>query len=316
MATTETPAKATERDNTVRTRKLTPEELAGDKKVEVGKATEPMAAVEHKPTGEAKKRLQDQKRLRDKVAAHRAALTADDLTDKKREKIEKDIVDDTKRLAVAATWLRNVGYTLDTDEGDPVPPAPKTRAEAMAEAKARREAKEAEKAAKKATAKKSSRFPEDIRVAVKRARYELSALNPTVVAARKADPKAHVPGASAGQHITVRTKITELVGGPDKLTPAAVLKLTGYASYKALEDAAKWEGTKQDLEPLHNLAENFRPDSWAMGRYLAAIVTVFIWDLKEAAKVAKAAEKADAKKDAPKDDAPADAPAPESTPDA
>jgi hypothetical protein len=117
---------------------------------------------------------------------------------------------------------------------------------------------------------------------VKRARYEYSAKNPKVVERRAADPKAHVPGASAGQHIRVREVVTELLGG--KVTPSGIVGLTGLGSMKDLKAVASWD-PKVDMSPLakSELAARLSGDAWQQGRFLCAILVVYAEEIASAA---------------------------------
>lgn len=118
------------------------------------------------------------------------------------------------------------------------------------------------------------------------------------------DPEKHARGEHIGytgpvQHIKVRKFLEKQAGGDpkiwdkggkgasgSKMTPDQVLQASGLSSFKALRETACFkEGTKENLKALRELGkqEAFDGDGWAKGRFLAAILTVLIEDLKKAA---------------------------------
>jgi hypothetical protein len=110
--------------------------------------------------------------------------------------------------------------------------------------------------------------------AVRRARYELAAKNPTIVAKGKG---AHVPAASRGQHFKVRARVTEMLGGNP--TPDGIVRLSGMPDADALRAFANWSMPPSGMAPLQRLSREFTGDRWAKGRYLAGILSVWIDDL-------------------------------------
>lgn len=114
--------------------------------------------------------------------------------------------------------------------------------------------------------------------AVKYARYELSGKNPKIVAKGK---DAHRPGASKGQHIKVRARVAEMLEKPEhEVTVEEIVKISGLGSQKKLLEVATWATDTDEMTPLRKLSQEFRGDSWAMGRYLAAILGAWIWQIK------------------------------------
>jgi hypothetical protein len=110
--------------------------------------------------------------------------------------------------------------------------------------------------------------------AVKRARYELAAKNPTIVAKGKG---AHVPAASVGQHFKVRARVTKMLDGTP--TPDDIVKLSGMSDAAALRGIADWSLPGSAMAPLRRLAREFAGDPWAQGRYLAGILSVWVDEL-------------------------------------
>jgi hypothetical protein len=128
---------------------------------------------------------------------------------------------------------------------------------------------------KNQTASPTVRQQAEMSDAVRRARYELAAKNPTIVAKGKG---AHVPAASVGQHFKVRARVTELLCGNP--TPDGIVKLSGMPDAAALRAVADWSMPPSGIAPLRTLSREFTGDRWAQGRYLAGILSVWIDELR------------------------------------
>jgi hypothetical protein len=256
MSTTQsTPGTTGERDNTVRVRHMTDDEKSGEVAVVVGQATEPLVGVE-------------------------APAVTGPVFEPTREM--KSVLKDHQRARDMIA--KNAAVIADDDAKDA---AKKKAVKELEDYEVRQRVHAGKLRAFGYTldTDASDPVPPTTAVMSKADRYKQAAAN---------DPK-HVPGASGGQHVRVREFITTTLAEEKKdVTPQNILRLTGYPSYQALEDVAAWKGTRQDLEPLQSLGENFRGDSWAQGRYLAAIVVAFIRRVRMDADAAKAAAKADA----------------------
>lgn len=269
-------------DNTVRTRQATEAEREKGASIEVGKATEPMESKDDPSKGDG---------------------DGDGGSSKSETKTTQNRVED-----MVGTKAPVTGPKRSIAEGQAIADE-RERAESKRQAAFDKAAKN-DPAAKKAAAaaeKKPGKFPDHIRDAVKFARYELSGKNPKL----KGD--AHRPAASAGQHLKVREHLVKTLTdeatckkfvangyrvepGDSKVTPEAILKLTGMSSQKKLREVAEFQGTTEDLKPLQPLGEVFKGDSWAQGRYLAGIVVAFIEEIKSDAKAAAKAKKVNGNK--------------------
>lgn len=114
-------------------------------------------------------------------------------------------------------------------------------------------------------------YSEEIREAVKKARYDVLGRKPG------RDREKHIPGPSAGQHVRVRERVTAMLDG--KPTPDGIIKLAGVKSLTALRKIAESQ-PDTDPAPLRTLSAEFKGDQWAMGRNLAAILVVWVEELK------------------------------------
>jgi hypothetical protein len=135
-------------------------------------------------------------------------------------------------------------------------------------------AKAKPKPTKKAAAKKS-RYPEWVKPAVAASRH-LSGMKDGELG----DTTLNYAGPR--QHIRARKEITAMIEGD--VTAAALLKVTGMKSVKALTEVATWTAPRDSMKPMRPLASKFRDDSWLGARYLAAVVVVWINEVKRAAK--------------------------------
>lgn len=119
---------------------------------------------------------------------------------------------------------------------------------------------------------------------------EISGHNPLIVERRADNPKAHVPGASAESHRNVRRIVTERING--EVTAKAIVAQAGCKTYKELYAIATFQpDTKTDtLRALSALMFNGKgkPDQWARGRYLAAILCAWIKEVRAEARASKA----------------------------
>lgn len=116
-----------------------------------------------------------------------------------------------------------------------------------------------------------TKYTPEIRGAVKFAR-SLHAKNPALEGQRAG-------AASAGQHVRVRARVTELIDGP--VTPDAIVRLAGVRSQKALAEIASYSTGKEALVALRPLSKGeFGDDAWCQGRYLAGILAAWIAELR------------------------------------
>jgi hypothetical protein len=97
------------------------------------------------------------------------------------------------------------------------------------------------------------------------------------------DGNEHVP--SPVTHEKVRAILTAALKKDGKsVTSASVLALSGVKSQKLLREIASWQAPRSELKPLREVATTVNAPkalSWAHGRYLAAILAVWIDDLKK-----------------------------------
>ena len=133
----------------------------------------------------------------------------------------------------------------------------------------------------RARARTSTRYPEWVAPAVQSAR-KLSGQKPGT-------PNPELTNAYAGpaQHIKIREFVTKRLGEEEMdVTSENVLALSGVPSMKALREIATFRSDRASLKPLQPLGTNFvnddkRPDGWARGRFLAAVLFVWIEELKK-----------------------------------
>lgn len=148
-------------------------------------------------------------------------------------------------------------------------------------APAKAAAKEKKPRAKKAAAAKpvsrAKGYPEWVPSAVERAK-KLSAQ-------KGFEEGQHVPSAGPIQHAKVRKVVTEALGGD--VTTERILELAGVPSKKALRDIATFKSDRASLKSLRPLGAKFDTDGWCKGRFLAAILTVWIDDEEKAAKLSE-----------------------------
>ena len=90
------------------------------------------------------------------------------------------------------------------------------------------------------------------------------------------------------QHVRVRTEI-----GTDA-TEREILSRAGIKNAKALKAIATGEADRSEMRPMRDLARKMvnaegNPDSWARGRYLAAILYAWIAEIRRDARNAKKA---------------------------
>lgn len=94
------------------------------------------------------------------------------------------------------------------------------------------------------------------------------------------------------QHIAIRKVVTEKFGGPDAVTPDAILRLPGIKSAKALTEIAVVAADRSAMVPMRPLSAECGKasgiggnlDGWAAGRYLAAALVAWIEELRASAK--------------------------------
>jgi hypothetical protein len=82
------------------------------------------------------------------------------------------------------------------------------------------------------------------------------------------------------QHVKIRKVASEKIGGEP--TKEQVLELAGVKSAKALRDIATFKSGRESLRPLRSLGAEFGNDGWAKGRYLAAVLVVWLEDIDKA----------------------------------
>lgn len=140
----------------------------------------------------------------------------------------------------------------------------------------RRVAAESKRSARKPTPRASNN-PEWVAPAVTRGRH----LSAQKMNADGSGPAGDNTTAYAGpiQHIKIRKVVTEKLGG--EVTKDKILELAGMKSARALRDIATFKSGRESLRPLRPLGTEFGNDGWAKGRYLAAVLTVWIEDLSK-----------------------------------
>ena len=107
------------------------------------------------------------------------------------------------------------------------------------------------------------------------------------------DPKACMSYAGPGQHMRVESAVRDLIDG--EVTAKSVLEVVGLSGPK-LKTLATTHDNKGDLKALRPLGRSIltatgEVDTWATGRYLAAILSVWVLDLRREERAAKKAPK-------------------------
>lgn len=151
-----------------------------------------------------------------------------------------------------ARWIvdgESLGDQLKTAETDRARAASAQVSEARSEAAKRSGAK---------PPKSEPKYPQPIRDAVKRANAIRG--------------KTH--GAGPKQHVAIREVVTRELGGENKVTKAALVKLSGAKNIAHLF-ALCAEAPKEDLKVLRPLAEKMPDDPWTKGRHLAAALAAW-----------------------------------------
>lgn len=96
---------------------------------------------------------------------------------------------------------------------------------------------------------------------------------------------AHVPAAGPVQHVKVRHVVEKKLAEQNKpVTADNVLEVAGGISLAELKRIATFESEKPSLKPLRELGSEFGKDGWSKGRYLAAILAVWVEDLRKSEK--------------------------------
>lgn len=141
---------------------------------------------------------------------------------------------------------------------------------------ARRVASENKRSARKPSPRESN-YPEWVASAVTRGRH----LSAQKMGTNGDGPVGDGTTAYAGpiQHVKIRKVVTGKVTGEP--TKEAILELAGVKSTKALRDIATFKAGRESLRPLRALGTEFGNDGWAKGRFLAAVLVVWIEDIEK-----------------------------------
>jgi hypothetical protein len=137
----------------------------------------------------------------------------------------------------------------------------------------------------------SNRYPEWVPTAVARGRH---------LSGQKENSGGDETLAYAGpiQHMKVRKLIAKEInpsvdekageanGWLDGVTKEKILEAAECKSAKALRDIATFKAGRDAMRPLRPLGAKFGNDGWAKGRFLAAVLVVWMEDLDKAAKAA------------------------------
>lgn len=131
------------------------------------------------------------------------------------------------------------------------------------------------RAARAVTPRANKKYPEDIMSAVARARTLSEAKDP-----EKAARGEHIGYAGPAQHQKVRAFVTQMIEGEGgTVSRDLVLAASGVKSVRQMRDIATFKADREAMKPLRGIGSAFEKDGWAKGRYLAAILTVWLEDI-------------------------------------
>jgi hypothetical protein len=153
----------------------------------------------------------------------------------------------------------------------PTPNAP--NANRSAKPSKRATTKGSDRTAAKCEPGRSPRYPEWMTDAVRRSRV-LSGQKIGPDGNRLGDKTLSYPGPR--QHLRIRDEVTRELG---TVTPAAIVKAAG-VNYRALKGIATWTASREAMKPFRPMSRRFADDSWATGRYCAAVLVAWIDQLR------------------------------------